>query len=178
MFYRILNKSIEVVTILFLSCMIVLVPTEVLLRYAFGKSLYVTEELTRYLMVWMVFLGSSLAFRENSHITIEILVNRFHGRSRSWWNLIAQVLLLTFLIFIIIEGIIPLTFQMRQIVPSLGVPMFWFYLAIPVGGVVMILNILPKIWESLKIVLGRSKPGQRDENIPQKEQEGGVGGTV
>jgi C4-dicarboxylate transporter DctQ subunit len=155
MFYRILNKSIRVLTILFLSVLTILVPVEVFLRYLFGKSLYITEEFTRYLMVWVVFLASSLAVREDSHISIGILVNRFSGRTRSWLNLIAQVLLVIFLIFLIIEGIIALGFQMDQIIPSLGLPIFWFYLAIPVGSFLMILNLLPKMWESLKGISGR-----------------------
>lgn len=156
MFFRILNQSIKVITILFLSTLTVLVPIEVFLRYLFGKSLYITEEFTRYLMVWVVFLASSLALREDSHISIGILVNRFRGRTRSWLNLIAQALLIFFLIFLIIEGFIALRFQMDQIIPSLGLPIFWFYLAIPVGSFLMILNLLPKIWESLKGIAGRS----------------------
>jgi C4-dicarboxylate transporter DctQ subunit len=149
-----MNKLIRWLTIFFLSILTVMVPIEVCLRYLFGKSLYITEEFTRYLMVWVVFLASSLAVREDTHISIGILVNRFSGRTRSWLNLIAQVLLLIFLVFLIIEGIIALGFQMDQIIPSLGLPIFWFYLAIPVGSFLMILNLLPKMWESLKGVSG------------------------
>ncbi|NWF92713.1 MAG: TRAP transporter small permease [Syntrophaceae bacterium] len=155
MFFRILNQTIRVVTILFLSTLTVMVPIEVFLRYLFGKSLYVTEEFTRYLMVWVVFLASSLALREDSHISIGILVNRFKGRTRSYLNLIAQVLLIIFLIFLTVEGIIALRFQTDQIIPSLGLPIFWFYLAIPVGSVLMILNLLPRIWEGLKGASGK-----------------------
>ena len=172
MFYRILNQSIKVLTILCLSVLTIIVPIEVFLRYFFGKSLYITEEFTRYLMVWVVFLASSLALRENSHISIEIFVNRFRGRTRSWLNLIALLLLLTFLVFLIIEGIIALSFQMDQIVPSLGIPIFWFYLAIPVGSFLMILNLLPKIWESLKIISGKTKPEQKGETVPSSEPGG------
>jgi C4-dicarboxylate transporter DctQ subunit len=163
MFYRILNKSIRFLTILFLSVITVIVPVEVFLRYLFGKSLYITEEFSRYLMVWVVFLASSLALKEDSHISIGILVNRFHVRTRAWINLIAQGLLVTFLVFLIIEGIIALRFQMDQIIPSLGLPIFWFYLAIPVGSFLMIFNLLPKILGSLKGILGRhssSAPGE------------------
>lgn len=172
MFYRVLNNSIKVLTILCLSVLIILVPIEVFLRYLFGKSLYITEEFTRYLMVWVVFLASSLALKEDSHISIGILVNRFQGRTRSWLNLIANMLLVTFLVFLIIEGVIALSFQMDQIIPSLGLPIFWFYLAIPVGSVLMILNLLPKIWESIKIILGKSKSGQHEESLSGNEPGG------
>ena len=165
MFYRILNRSIEVLTVLFLSVLTIIVPIEVFLRYLFGKSLYITEEFTRYLMVWVVFLASSLAIEADSHINIEILVNRFRGRTRSWFNLIAQILLLTFLIFLIIEGVIILPFQLDQIIPSLGIPIFWFYLAIPVGSSLMILNLLPKIWQSLKALSGMNLPKQKDQPL-------------
>ncbi|MDP2968348.1 MAG: TRAP transporter small permease [Deltaproteobacteria bacterium] len=172
MFYRVLNKCIKILTILCLSVLTILVPIEVFLRYFFGKSLYITEEFTRYLMVWVVFLASSLAIKEDSHISIGIIVKRFQGRTRSWLNLIAQVLLLIFLIFLIIEGVIALSFQMDQIIPSLGLPIFWFYLAIPVGSSLMILNLLPKVWESFKIISGKAKSGRREESLSGNEPEG------
>jgi C4-dicarboxylate transporter DctQ subunit len=162
-FYRLLNKSIKGLTILCLSVLTVIVPTEVFLRYLFGKSLYFTEELTRYLMVWVVFLASSLAMREDSHIKIEIMVNRFRGKGRFWVNLIAQISLLIFLLFLIIEGLTALTYQRDQIIPSLGIPIFWFYLAIPVGSLLMALNLLPQIWKSLKGVAKRRTSEPRDE---------------
>jgi len=157
MFYRILNRTLQVLTILLLSVVTVMVPIEVFLRYLFGKSLYITEEFTRYLMVWVVFLASSLALREDAHISIGILVNRFRGRWRSWLNLIAHALLIIFLIFLMVEGIVILPFQIDQIIPSMGIPIFWFYLAIPVGSGLMILNLLPKLWENMKAISGEIK---------------------
>jgi TRAP-type C4-dicarboxylate transport system permease small subunit len=172
MFYRTLNKSIEVLTILLLSVITIIVPVEVFLRYCFGMTLNITEQLTRYLLVWVVFLASSLALRENSHISIEILANRFHGRARLLVNLISQIVLITFLAFLIVEGIIALSFQKDQIVPSLRISIFWFYLAIPVGSSLMILNLLPRIWEILKGISGKSNLDQKDGNVSPSEPGG------
>jgi TRAP-type C4-dicarboxylate transport system permease small subunit len=172
MFYRTLNKSIEVLTILLLSVITIIVPVEVFLRYCFGMTLYITEQLTRYLLVWVVFLASSLALRENSHISIEIAVNRFHGRARLLVNLIAQIVLITFLAFLIVEGITALSFQKDQIVPSLRISIFWFYLAIPVGSFLMILNLLPRIWEILKGISCKSNLDQKDGNVSPSEPGG------
>ncbi|MDI7260318.1 MAG: TRAP transporter small permease [Thermodesulfobacteriota bacterium] len=160
MFFRIINQSTKFLTILCLSVLTILVPVEVFLRYLFGKSLYITEEFTRYLMVWVVFLASSLAIKENAHISIGILVNRFRGRARAWLNLLSLALLIFFLVFLMIEGTIILPYQIDQIIPSLEVPIFWFYLAIPVGCVLMILNLLPKVWENLKTIVGTLSPDQ------------------
>jgi len=168
MFFNILNKGIKVATILVLSVITVMVSIEVVLRYFFGKSLYVTEEFTRYSMVWMVFLASSLAVRGNYHNRVEIFVNRFRGRTRVLMNLMAHLLLLVFLVFLIVEGIVALSFQFEQIIPSLNVSMFWFYLALPVGGGLMVLNLLPRIWENVLILLGKSEPCEE----AQQTQEG------
>jgi TRAP-type transport system small permease protein len=152
-----INRLIKGATILLLSVITVMVSVEVVLRYCFGGSLYVTEELTRYLMVWVTFLACSLAIRDNSHVSIEIVASLFKGRARAFYDLLAHLLFVSFLLFLIIEGILALPFQVDQIVPTLNVSMFWFYLAVPVGGVLMILNLLPRLWGSLRTAASRSK---------------------
>lgn len=168
MFYEVLNKCIKVATIAVLSVITVLVSVEVVLRYFFGSTLYITEEFTRYSMVWMVFLGSSIAIRENYHNRVELFVNYFHGRSRSWLNLTAQLLLVLFLVFLIIEGCVALSFQFEQIIPTLNISMFWFYLALPVGGGLMVMNLLPMIWVNIQIVAGRREPPP--DEVCEKEE--------
>jgi C4-dicarboxylate transporter DctQ subunit len=158
MILRAVNGLTKWLMIFFLSVTTVMVAVEVVLRYAFGSSLYVTEELTRYLMVWVVFLACSLAVRDNAHISIEIVASRFTGRARAAYNLVAQLFFLAFLTFLIVEGVIALSFQMEQIIPTLNVPIFWFYLAIPVGGALMVLNLLPRMLDNLRILAGKAKP--------------------
>lgn len=153
---KIVNRVTKGVTVLLLSVVTVMVAVEVVLRYCFGSSLYVTEELTRYLMVWVVFLACSLAVRDNAHINIEIVANRLTGRARASYNLVAQLFLLSFLAFLVVEGVIALSFQMEQIIPTLNVAIFWFYLAIPVGGTLMILNLLQRMGENLRILTGKA----------------------
>jgi TRAP-type C4-dicarboxylate transport system permease small subunit len=172
MFYRTLNKIIKVLTIACLSVITIFVSVEVILRYFFGGTLYITEQLTRYLLVWMVFLASSLAIADNSHIYIEILVNRVHGRTRACFNLVAQALLLFFLLFLMIEGIVVLPFQVDQIISTLGVSIIWFYLAIPVGSLLMIVNLLPKIWGNLRALSSKTAIPESEGPAPGAEQGG------
>jgi len=111
-------------------------------------------------MVWVVFLGSSLALREEAHIRIGLLVNKFGGRVRLCLHLFAHLLLLLFLVVLVIQGIVVLPFQKYQTAPSIGVSFFWFYLAIPVGGILMILYLMPPLGQSLKEMFskGDNKP--------------------
>jgi TRAP-type C4-dicarboxylate transport system permease small subunit len=81
---------------------------------------------------------------------------------------VAQIFLVIFLVFLIAEGIVALSFQFEQIIPTLNISMFWFYLALPVGGTLMILNLLPKMWENVQIVLRRREP---PPHKPREHQE-------
>jgi len=158
MFFKLLNKTIEVLTIIILAVITAMVSVEVVLRYGFGQSLFITEEFTRYALVWMVFLACSLAVVDNSHIRVEFVVNLFKGKMRAFVNLAAQMIFIVFLVFLIVEGMIALSFQFEQIIPTLNISMFWFYLALPVGGALMVLNLLPQIWGNVLIVTGKIAP--------------------
>lgn len=171
MFFKRFNKAIEVLTVLILALITAMVSVEVVLRYGFGKSLFITEEFTRYALVWMVFLACSLAVADNSHIRVEFVVNLFKGKMRACINLAAQMLFIVFLVFLIVQGTIALPFQRDQIIPTLNISMFWFYMAMPVGGLLMVLNLLPQIWANVLIVTGKVAPPP--DEAPS--MEGGLG---
>ncbi len=172
MFLKFLNKVVRAILIADLGVITIMVVVEVFLRYFLGKSLYITEEFTRYAMVWMVFLGCSEAVSENCHNRVGIFVEHFPLRLRCWINLLAKLLFCFFLVVLIYQGIIVLPYQLDQVVPTLNVPIFWFYLAIPVGGVLMVLNLLPRLWLDVLVVLGKAEPEKERVEIP--ELEGGL----
>jgi C4-dicarboxylate transporter DctQ subunit len=118
---------------------------EVFLRYLFGKTLYVTEELSRYLMVSIVFLGASLALKGDSHINIGFFTSKLPLRYRKYVALIAQLLLFGFLVALLLAGLLVLPYQLEQNAVSMNIRMFWFYLSIPVGSLLMILYLIPKM---------------------------------
>ena len=163
MFYRYLKKSVEVVVTFCSAAMTFMLIIQVFLRYVLKASVPFSEELARYLMVWVVFLAAGLALQEDAHISIRILVDKLPGRTRSWANLGAQILLLVFLVLLMIETIALLPYQRLQIILSMGISIFWFYLAIPVGCSIMILFLLPKMHQKLKKISGKINYEKNDE---------------
>ena len=145
MFFRLLSRLVEGLVILGATVIVAMVTTEVVLRYVFSHSLIFTEELSRYLMVWIVFLGSALAIRDGSHIRISILVNRLSPRLQQHMRLAAYCLTLIFLLVITIEGLKILPRQLYQMCITIDISLFYFYLAIPVGSILMIIFLLPSI---------------------------------
>ncbi len=149
MFYRLLSRVVEGLIFLGATTIITIVTIEVILRYVFKHSLIFTEELSRYLMVWIVFLGSALAIRDGSHIHINFLAKRFSQRNQKWFRLSSNILTLVFLVFVAIEGLWILPQQLSQMCITVNISVFYFYLAIPVGSILMIIYLIPAIKEIL-----------------------------
>jgi len=160
MFFRLLSRFAELLVILIAGIIVAIVTTEVTLRYLFSHSLVFTEELSRYLMVWIVFLGSALAIRDGSHIRIQILVNRLGPRMQQIVQLAAYALIIAFLVFITVEGLKILPRQLQQMCITIDISLFYFYLAIPVGSILMIIFLLPVIRQTMA---GKSAAGNKRE---------------
>ena len=67
-------RAIKFTIALCLAVMVVLVFGNVVLRYVFNSGITVSEELSRWLMVWLTFLGAIVALREHSHLGVDTLV--------------------------------------------------------------------------------------------------------
>jgi TRAP-type transport system small permease protein len=145
MIVRVLIRAIEAIVTVAMAVVSVVVIAEVLLRYLLGQSLVVTEELSRYLMVWIAFLGSVLLIREHGHVAAEGLTTWLGPRSRRVLDVVAQLLTVAFLVTLALAGIQTLPGQRDQALTTIDITIFWFYLAIPVGAGLMALIAMARL---------------------------------
>jgi len=148
-FLHYLGKLIEAGLILGSVVIVGIVTAEVVLRKGFGTSLIITEELARYMLVWLVFVAGALGIRDKSHIRINALVKHLNPRLQIILALCAHGMSLIFLVLLLIESIRILPRQFSQMCITFDVSIFYFYLAIPIGCVLMALFMVPKIREVL-----------------------------
>ncbi|MEL7160817.1 MAG: TRAP transporter small permease, partial [Bacteroidota bacterium] len=95
----------------------------VLTRYAFGNQAGWTEELARYLLIWISLLGAAYAVATRSHIAISLLPDSLEGPKRRRLNRVIDVLILLFAVVALIIGggyYVWLTLSLGQQAPSLG----------------------------------------------------------
>ena len=138
------TRIIEGLTLVGISVVSATVAVEVILRYGLASSLIFTEELTRYTMVWVAFLGSVLALRDGAHVATGGLGDRFGPAVGRAAAVLADALGVLFLLVLAWAGVTTLPAQLDQQTTTLGVSIFWFYLAIPVGAVLMALTIVAR----------------------------------
>jgi TRAP-type C4-dicarboxylate transport system permease small subunit len=139
---RAATRVLETLTLIGISVVSATVVVEVILRYAFGSSLIFTEELTRYTMVWVAFLGGVVALRDGAHVATGGIGDRFGASVGRAASLLADALSLLFLLTLAWASIQTLPNQRDQYTTTLEVSIFWFYLAIPVGAILMALVII------------------------------------
>jgi TRAP-type C4-dicarboxylate transport system permease small subunit len=115
---------------------------QVFFRYVLNYSLSWTEEVGRYSFVWLTFVGASLCVQKETHIGLDVLIRRFSDATKSTIRIIIDISITLFLVFLTYQGFIITLKTYRQVSAALHVPMSVFYLAIPVGGILMLINTL------------------------------------
>jgi TRAP-type C4-dicarboxylate transport system permease small subunit len=94
-------RVLDALMVLMLATMVVLVFGNVVLRYGFNSGITVSEEVSRWLFVWLTFLGAIVAIKEHGHLGTDMLVARLSVRGKKACLIIGHLLMLyvTWLLF-------------------------------------------------------------------------------
>jgi C4-dicarboxylate transporter DctQ subunit len=124
----------------------------VVLRYVFLAPINWAEELTLYLMVWIVFVGGSVAVRTRGHIAIDLLPLLLSPANRRRLAIgVALAALAFFSVFCWYSGQHVLRVRsIGQTTPVMGAPMWLAYLAMPVGSLLMGLRTVQFLYRALR----------------------------
>ncbi len=145
------SDLIEVVTkwacVAILAAMTVIVFGQVIARFVFNRALPWPEEISRYLMIWACFLGSSLAVKYGEHIGVIFIVKRIPDGIRKYISLIVKLAVIVFLAFAAYHGFRMLEMTSRQVAPASGLNMAIAYAAIPVGSLFGLVHAIVNIFE-------------------------------
>ena len=118
---------LELLMVLCLAAMVVMIFGNVVLRYAFDSGIAVSEELSRYLFVWLTFVGAVVVARENAHMGVETLVARLGARGRSVCMGLTDTLVLTCCVLFFWGTWKQAPLNWTNTAPITGIPMLWIY---------------------------------------------------
>jgi TRAP-type C4-dicarboxylate transport system permease small subunit len=103
-------------------------------------------------------LGVPYAYGKNQHIAIEFITAKFSKKGKAIDEIFIQVLILLISIFVLIIGGIMVTKNaVGQVSAALNLPMQYYYLGVPVCGVLMVIYTVPKLVEQIKILKNSGK---------------------
>ncbi|WP_196260117.1 TRAP transporter small permease [Pelagibacterium limicola] len=150
---RFIDRKAEayLLTAILVAISVILV-AQVFMRYVVNNPLVWAEELARYLLIWCTMIGTSLAVKESRHIVVDFAPVLFGPRSIGLFRMISMVGIICFSAVITYYSV-PFVLrvqQMNQLSPSLEIPMWCVYLALPVGAVASIIRALQQIYLQLR----------------------------
>lgn len=138
---KLIDKSLAASLIAAMAAILLVVVWQVISRYLLKDPASVTEELSRFLLIWIGILGSAYAYRQKVHLGFNLMVNRQSETMRRLIMTFVELLVVTFCVLVLIVGgnaLVSLTLDLNQISAALGVKMGWIYTVLPVSGVIMV----------------------------------------
>ena len=149
MIQKLIEKYCRVLSMLMaasLALMVVLVFTNVVMRYAFNSGITVSEELSRWLFVWLTFLGAIVALHERSHLGTDTLVSRLSVRGKKVCLAIGHVLML-FICWLVFKGSLEqVKINWGTTSAAMETSMAFFYACGPVFAVSCAVILLNDFW--------------------------------
>ena len=125
-----------------LALMSVVVGWNVVARYFIGNALPWADEVARYTMIWLAFLGSGLALREGAHVAIANAQEALPNQAQKYLRIFILLILFAFFAFMVWIGIDYMNRMAVQKSAALRVPMKWVYAAMPAGFVLMFIHLV------------------------------------
>nr|WP_319390858.1 TRAP transporter small permease [uncultured Cohaesibacter sp.] len=151
--FKILRKLLYGISVIAMLVMLTIIFIQVITRYLFGFSFEWSEELARFLFVWVVFLGSALIMGEDGHLAVELLPRILNGTKPGFvLNLFINACGYVFILLLIVQGWKMAQTMTFQTSPGLGISMGYVYIIMPVSGILMLMYHIKdtfKIFRSL-----------------------------
>jgi len=140
-FRKKIDRWLSWVLIIIMSLMVINVLWQVFTRYIVGTPSSFTDELARYLMIWLGILGAAYVSGQKMHVAIDILATRSGIKTRKRLGFTVNILITLFAITgLVIGGIrlVVITYILDQHSPALQLPLAALYLVLPISGMFII----------------------------------------
>ena len=137
--------------------------TSVFYRYVLNDAFAWSEEGSKYLMVWLTFLGAPIALRQAAHINIDLLVKLFPPRGRQAFYLVIHLIIIATMGILLWKGWGFAQLGARQVASSFNLSMVWMYVAVPIGSALTCLVALEHALKALCGVVDPSRGLSEDE---------------
>lgn len=134
-------RVIETLGIVAIASVAILAVVQVYFRYVVGASLFWSEEVMRYITIWMAFLMAGLAYTRGEMMGFTLVRDLLPGPVRYVVRLIVRLIIVVVLLTIAWYGFDFAWRTRTDLAVAIQVPMFWFHGAVPVGCVLMAIHV-------------------------------------
>ena len=137
------------VTLLTLILLNLIVGLQVFSRYVLNHSLFWSEELARYLFIYLVFLSGAMALRQDRHIQVTVFVDLLPAALKRAIIVLGELLMLGFAGVVLVEGVRLAAMVWTVPTAAMEIPWSLVYLGLILGMALMVLALVGSLWARL-----------------------------
>jgi TRAP-type C4-dicarboxylate transport system permease small subunit len=166
------DKILEWSLVLLMAANVLNVLWQVFSRFILRNPSSFTEELARFLLIWVGLLGASYASGNKMHLAVDVLVERLKGKNRAVAELIIQSLVFLFALLVMVIGglrLVIVTLTLNQISASLHIKLGYVYLVIPLSGALILFYAFASIIDAMRELKGKSTTSRLTRSSPLRE---------
>lgn len=138
---KILDNTIAWIMVTLMALLVIVVTWQVFTRYMLGEASSYSEEVARFLLIWIGLLGSAYAYKQNMHLAFDFFTNKARGLRKFWMDITIHLLVALFSAVVLVLGgfyLVQLTWEMNQLSASLQIPLAYVYTALPLSGLIIV----------------------------------------
>ena len=143
--YEWLQTGLRWALCLLMSLMVVIVFANVIARYSLSASLAWSEEVARFMLIWLVFIGAVLAYVNDEHLGLDIIVRLFPRRIRYGLAVVADLLIMVAIYLVIHGGAQLMRDSWEWGSPATDTPYGYVYTVVPACGILLLLQTIGKM---------------------------------
>jgi len=137
---NIIDKILSWTVIVLMAIITINVLWQVFSRFVLQNPSSFTEELARYMLIWIGILGAAYVAGQKLHLAIDLLSTKLTGNFKSVLEIFIQLCIFVFSFFVMVIGgirLVYITLQLNQISAALQIPLGYVYLVLPISGALM-----------------------------------------
>lgn len=146
-----MDRLLEVILMILMATIVIDVSWQVLSRFIVGNPSSVTEEIARFLLVWIGLLGAAYAYRKHSHLGLDILTEKMSPARKHLAEIFSQVMSFIFAAWVMVYGgisLVKLQLDLGQTSAALEINMGYVYSVIPIAGVLICIYAIDNMFSA------------------------------
>lgn len=143
-------KLLKVSIVTCLAAMVIMVFTNVVMRYVFNSGLAVSEELSRWAFVWLIFLGAILVLHENAHLGVDIILQKVSNPIRKALLILSTLIMLALTVLILDGSIEQTSLNIDATAPATGLSQAWLF---GIGIVFAVSTLLVLLYQLYRLII-------------------------
>jgi TRAP-type C4-dicarboxylate transport system permease small subunit len=158
-----IDKFLEYLLVLVFSVLVIDVLWQVFSRFILSDPSSFTDELARFLLIWLSVLGAAYVTGQRLHLSIDLISNKLNEKQLLIVDLLIQCFILVFVISVFLIGgtrLVYVTLYLEQTSAALGLPIGYVYAVIPLSGVIMIFYSLQFLIEDFEKLIHSKTKGE------------------